>query len=231
MPGLRLYVIDHRDHDFQPEGKIIRPWRLAPGGRYADFVTLQEVWDFGGDDHVGFFGYRKYLWEPAWFRPGRIDPAHAPFWCQTGKKEFDSYRQWLSEYDGSDIKSLLAQYDILQAAPFPVPENILPDFRRSRSVHDGNILSNVLREHGWSRLSLRVHQYHFITRWEVFDRMMRELEPLRQDLDPLITAEDSTNAAYRERPMAYVMERVYSLWLENSGLSVKEVPVLHCWEM
>ena len=31
--------------------------------------------------------------------------------------------------------------------------------------------------------------------------------------------------------MAYVMERVYTLWLEKSGLSIKEVPMLHCWEM
>ena len=41
---------------------------------------------------------------------------------------------------------------------------------------------------------------------------------------------DSTNEEYKKRPMAYVMERVYSLWLENSGLAIKEVPLLHCWE-
>lgn len=235
--NIELWVIDHRDgSDYQQPGAIINVWPVLPadepGERYADFCALHGLWESVGvtddpPDIVGFFGYRKYLVFDA------IDgatPAHAPNWWNCSREQFDQYRRWLTKWDGAEIKRLLAQHDVLQAAPFPVP-SLLADFTISRSAHDADALCKVLGRHNISTMAQRIYQYHFITRWSVFDRMMRELDPIRQELDELVTAEDSTNKAYKERPMAYVMERTYSLWLENSGLDVKEMPVLHCWDM
>lgn len=235
MPDIKIYVVDHRDHDLQPPGDIIRPWVVGPedvpGARYADFCALYGVWQAfqaGSPGIIGFFGYRKYLCplnkelDVDW-----IKPAHAPDWYQCPKGDFDIYRDFMAEWDGADIKRLLAQYDILQAAPFPLDREIWADFEKSRSYHDALLCNHIVPSMG----TTKIYPYLFITRWSVFDRMMRELEPLRLKLDPLITAEDSDNDEYKKRPMAYVMERVYSLWLENSGLDIGEMPLLHCWEM
>jgi len=232
---LQIWVIDHRDGDAQLRGDIIAPYMIYgyedPGPRYADFCALYGAWTgylgIGSPpEHIGFFGYRKYLCPPNHNKYWA--PAHAPNWYQCAKKDFDEYRDFMATWDGGDIKRLLAQYDILQAAPFPLNENIYTDFADSRSREDAASLRGALPDSWTSR---RIYPYLFITRWSVFDRMMREMEPYRQRLEPLCTGADSISFAYIKRPMAYVMERVYSLWLENSGLSIKEVPLLHCWEM
>lgn len=253
MPRLEILVIDHYGHTGtpQPVGPIIQRYMVhpeeAPGERYADYCALYGTWrTWNGrsipPEMVGFFGYRKYLAPiPLDHTEDWLKPAHAPNWWQCSKEDFDEYRTALAEdrdtYGGAcisnEIKRLLAQYDILQAAPFPLTDgDIIQDFIHSRSRHDAGELMRVGIE---SKLYLKplykIHQYHFITRWSVFDRMMREMEIIRKELDLHITAEDATDAAYKQRPMAYIMERVYSFWLANSGLSVKEVPVLHCWDM
>lgn len=241
MPRIALWVADHRDHDWQPDGEIIKVWKLdpdePPGERYADFRALYTYWAFchaHGEwpEIVGFFGYRKYLCPidgdlvPEW-----VLPAHAPDWWWCYKEDFDDYRQWLVDWDGADIKRLLAQYDILQAPPFPLTEGIWTDFARSRSHEDAQHCKNVMSDRFEHFTDTKIYPYIFITRWSVFDRMMRELEPVRKELDPLITAADSVNSDYTKRPMAYVMERLYSLWLEASDLSIRTMPLLHCWEM
>jgi len=238
---IRIFVIDHRDADAQRPGEIISPYMIygfeRPGSEYADFCALYEVWlgytQLGTPPEIiGFFGYRKYL-APIPFDHGEdwIKPAHAPDWYQCSKEDFDEYRQMMAEFDGSDIKRLLAQYDILQAPPFPV-DNLFNDFTRSRSRHDSHLLWDAACAYFANvHPANKIYPYLFITRWSVFDRMMREMEPLRLELHGHTVGADSTNEEYIKRPMAYVMERVYSLWLENSGLSIREVPLLHCWEM
>lgn len=246
MPRLEIIVIDHleRKGSRQSAGKVIQNYLVypadLPGPRYADYCALYRIWTFyrsnGNEpEMIGFFGYRKYLLAGSnsldWEDPN-IAPAHAPNWYKCSPKIFDFHREQLSRSDGADIKALLTQHDILQATPFPLNESICEDFARSRSEHDEKRFWNVVADR-FTRLHTvrRIHPYLFITRWAVFDRMMRELEPIRQELDPLITAEDSADAAYKQRPMAYVMERVYSLWLENSCLDIHHVPLLHCWDL
>lgn len=237
MPSLQICVIDHRDHDYQPVGRIIRPWLwvpgLDPGTEYADFCALYEIWKRPGPppDIIGFFGYRKYLMPSDNRGIDGIRPAHAPNWYECDRELFDNYRDYLSGHDGSDIKTLLAQYDILQAAPFPLRVSICEDFATSRSKRDEKLLWDTACAHFAKVHTVhKIYPYLFITRWSVFDRMMREMEPLRLELHDKCVGADSANEEYKKRPMAYVMERIYSLWLENSGLSTKEMPLLHCWE-
>ena len=241
MPRIKIFVIDHRDGDAQPYGEIIEPryvegpsvdpdFNLGP--EYTDYNALWEIWHLQEPpDIVGFFGYRKYLLGPLADPTGWTWPAHAPHWLSCSKEHFYEYRRSLVHWDGSELLPLLAQHDIIQAPPFPLDVPWLTDFARSRSREDAHTICDVLIDHCLPETARRIYPYLFITRWSVFDRMMREIEPLRLKLHGKCVGADSNNADYKKRPMAYVMERVYSLWLENSGLSIKELPLLHCWEM
>ena len=232
--AISLWVIDYRDGDYQPHGKIIQPWIVhedePPGPRYADYCALYNVWGVFTDEPpevVGFFGYRKYLVPPDMALPAGTAPAHAPGWWQCGAPAFDRFREDYAHNDGAAFLPLLATHDILVAPPFPLNgDSVWSDFAKSRSPHDAAACASIVP---WST-SEQIYPYLFITRWPVFNRAMREMEPLRIALDHPCIAQDSKDAAYSERPMAYVMERVWSLWLEHSGLSVKHLPLLHCWE-
>lgn len=233
--NIELWVIDHRDHDWQPAGDIIRHCHINGNNKYADFQALQRIWAVPPytPGIVGFFGYRKYLLPvDSNENVGWIKPDHAPGWYFCDKPHFDVYRYWLSKYDGKDIIKTLAMCDILIAPPFPLTRSrdIISDFAESRSMKDAITLSNAMRKMNW-RPTKVIYPYLFISRWEVFDRFMRETEEIRADLEADIEASDSGNYAYARRPMAYVMERIFSLWFEHAGLEYIEVPLLHCWEM
>ncbi len=239
--NINIWVIDHRfGLDRQDAGKIITIWPITDedslGPRYADFNALHEVWQYEVENLnppsiVGFFGYRKYLWSRMWHHIPSVVHSYAPEWYQADPLQFDAYRQFLSEWDGDALKPLLAQHDILQAPPFPLNVNMITDLALTRSEHDADVLRDTMRKHGWYGNSGRIYPYLFITRWAVFDRMMREVEPLRLELDQRIMPYDSTNPEYEKRPMAYIMERLYSEWLQKSKLDIKEIPLLHCWEL
>lgn len=239
---IELYVIDHRGNDDeQIPGKIIASYfheEHPLGQRYADYNALYAVWT---DEYrigpppaiVGFMGYRKYIcfgqaldWEDPNIRQG-----HAPGWYNCSRPVFDYYRGWLAKWDGAEILPMLAQHDIIVTPPFLLGDlDIIEDFAFSRSNGDAIVLDDVTHAHSLPT-SNQITPYLFITRWSVFNRIMTELEEIRQDLDPLILAADSADEAYKKRPMAYVMERVFSLWLEQSELSTYTLPLLNCWEL
>ena len=236
-PHLLAYsdiTVDHREDDYQCPGKIIAPllhYEQPLGPRYADFNALYSIWRdkyrIGPPaDIVGFMGYRKYFMFPNNVLV-HTAPDHAPGWYKCSRVVFNYYRHWWAEWDGAEILPILAQHDIIVTPPFPLPVDIFTDFAASRSVHDAEMLHKALP----GVLSKQITPYLFITRWSVFDRMMNQLEEARLFLDPLITAEDSVNEEYKKRPMAYVMERVFSLWLEDSDLSTYTLPILNCWEL
>jgi len=230
---LKIWVIDHRKDDHQPYGSIIDAWQVdddaPPGPRYADYCALYGVWGAFTDDpptYVGFMGYRKYLVLPDMKFPADTVPAHAPGWWKCSLGSFNVFREEYAKNDGAALLSLLAQYDVLVAPPFPLDCSIYEDFARSRSRQDAWMLQRVCTP--WD--ANQIYPYLFMTRWEVFNRAMRDLEAMRVELNDDCTAEDSEDDEYQRRPMAYVMERAWSLWLEHSGLSIHTLPLLHCWE-
>ena len=173
--AIRIYAIDIRDYDHQPHGKIIQVWQVhddePPGPRYADYCALYGVWGAFCDEppsHIGFFGYRKYLMAAV---PPGVEPAHAPGWYQCDEFSFDRFREAYADDDGSAFLPLLATHDILVAPPYPV-DDVIQDFRRSRSPRDAQALFSVVNDAGWSAISDKIYPYLFITRWEVFDRAM-----------------------------------------------------------
>jgi len=236
MTSLKIWVHDYRDHDHQPTGPIISPWLESPTdlprADYAGFRAHYMVWKTGlKSDLVGFFAYRNYLWDRAWCDipvggPGSANVQHAQNWRAAGSEAFNQYRSFLSHWDGEQIKKDLESCDILQSAPYHLSpgKTILQDFGSSGSAKDHQALEEVTTKYGFAAFAtIKLYHWLFITRWEIFDRMMTELEPLRLELHDRCTGADSNNGNYKRRVMDYVVERLYPLWLLKSGLNFKEV--------
>ena len=235
---VKLVVCDYveRTGDRQPAGPVIVPFVCEaddlPGQAYADFRALYYMWRYGARyNFIGFMGVRKYIL----FSPFIVNanPSHLANWWDATKQDFDGYRAALAKWDGASILPLLATHDMIVTPPFDVSYNgdVLMDFATSRSHHDAFALRRALAHRGVETFSRRIYPYIFVTRWSVFDRFMKFAWPLAQELEPLCKGKDSINEAYKKRPMAYVLERAFSLWLENSGLYYTELPILNCWKM
>ena len=236
---IELFVCDYNERagdDRQPIGSIIAPFVCElddpPGQDYADFRALYNVWLRGDGDIVGFMGCRKYIYFDHLFA-GLIRQGHSDNWLDCDKESFYAYREELAKWDGAQILPLMATHDMIVTPPFDVSRNgdIMMDFAVSRSHKDAHALTQVLRSRGVYTVSKKVYPYIFITRWSVFDRFMKFAWSIAQELEPLCKGVDSTNDAYKSRPMAYVLERAFSLWLEGSGLSYIELPIVNCWEL
>jgi hypothetical protein len=235
---ISIYAIDHaeRHGTWQSPGPVIYPWicqpEEEPGQPYADFRALYSVWKRRPSEIVGFMGYRKYmLFDP--FILENITLERIDRWWRIPRVEFDVYRDGLSKWDGQSLLPLLATHDIIVTPPWPLARAlpILHDFGMSRSWNDAAALGRALDKRGIEKVSERIYPYIFVTRWSVFNRFMEFAWPLAQELEPLCKGDDSCNYAYKRRPMAYVLERAFSLWLENSGLSWIELPLVTCWEL
>lgn len=236
---IELIVCDYSERagdDRQPIGPVIMPFIAepddSPGQAYADFRALYNTWQQGEGDIVGFFGYRKYIYFDKLFA-GITYEGHSERWLDCDEESFYAYREELAKWDGAEILPLLATHDIIVTPPFDVSRNggIMADFAGSRSPKDASALTKALGNRGVYTISNKIYPYIFITRWSVFDRFMKFAWPLAQELEPLCKGNDSTNETYKKRPMAYVLERAFSLWLEGSGLSSIELPIVNCWEI
>ena len=238
MARLEIWVHDYRDHDHQKPGPCIRVCTASPddppGESYAGWRAHHIAWrkyqDVTPPDMIGFFAYRYYLWDPSWchLSTHRVKD-NAPQWLGVSRESFESYRSFWSTWHGEEIKRQLEQYDILQSAPCYLSPadyaaDVIGDFGASRSANDTQALLEVTKKHGFYEFnSNKIYHWLFITHWEVFDRMMREMEPLRLELHDRCNGQDSDNESYKKRVMDYVMERVYPLWLLKSGLNFKEI--------
>ena len=240
MPELEIWVHDYRDHDHQKPGPIIRVCTNLstdpPGEDYAGWRAHYGAWykyrepSDPPPDLIGFFAYRYYLWDPSWFPlspqgvNGEVD-KYAKNWLRVSKPDFDTYRTFLSTWDGDKIKEQLAHVDILQSAPATIGHGgIIKDFvKHCGSSNDGKVLEEITHKYGFDAFAGdKLYHWIFITHWSIFDRMMREMEPLRLELHDRCKGGGS-NGHYNKRVMDYVMERVYPLWLIKSGLNFKEV--------
>ncbi len=243
MTRLEIWVHDYRDTDHQTPGPIIRVCTNLPtdppGEDYAGWRAHYTAWYKYRDlanppDMIGFFAYRYYLWDSSWFplSPGSAGVSHAHNWARVSWPIFDSYRSFLSTWDGAAIKQQLEHCDILQSAPYHITggdagRDILSDFRASGSANDTQALLEVTKKYGFADFNHnKLYHWILITHWPIFDQMMREMEPLRLELHDRCKGLDSSNVSYKKRVMDYVMERVYPLWLLKSGLKFKELTQL-----
>jgi len=237
MRKIELYAInyDHPERQPAPYGGISKEFVCGLDDRtgvgipdletYADMRAPYWTWKNRDDlDIIGFHGYRKLL--------DFITRAE-PKWCDTSLDDFRQYQTWLSLTDGAYIQWLLSQYDIIVTSPFDCSYNgnIGEDFRRSRSHADWEIFEDVMGyTPGEYYRTRHIYPMHFVTRASVFHRFMEWWWPRAEEMRSRIKSIDVHDSAYRERPMAYLSERIFSMWLDHSGLSTFKVPLLQCWE-
>jgi hypothetical protein len=239
-----IWAIDHRPDDHQAEGDVMRSFVVRddhpPGSGYADYCALHTIWT-GYKNHqgsppaiVGFFGYRKYLYLTHNLVLLSIQAAHNPGWFHVTKPDFDILRAAMTTWSSSAVEEALEDYHILQAQPFYIDVPMIGDFAMSRSTRDAVVLANLFKKY---RLvsDKQIYPYLFIMRWELFDFMMDDLDMYRREIEADIEALDSTDVAYKTRPMAYIMERLYTGWLESyhkmRTIKMRTAPLMHCWDM
>ena len=192
---------------------------------YADMRAPYWIWKNRDDlDIIGFHGYRKLL---------SFIPHGEPKWLDVSLDEFRKYQEWLSKWDGAHIQWLLSQYDIIVTTPFDCSYNgdIGEDFRRSRSHDDWTVFEDVMpytkMEYMYTK---HIYPMHFVTRAPVFNRFMEWWWPRAEEMRSRIKSIDVQDPAYKQRAMAYLSERIFSMWLDKSGLSLFKVPLVRCWD-
>jgi hypothetical protein len=174
---------------------------------------------------VGFHGYRKHIY----FRDELVHQR----WFDTDLLTFKDYQRWLAEQSGITFNKMLIEHDILVVEPFNCGYNggMAKDYILSRSPRDWRALEGVMSDHGQFNFDTHfIRPMHFVCRDYVFHRWMRFWDKVRLELEPLVLADDAVTEDYPKRAMAFLSERVWSLWLDQSNLRVQEFPLLICWD-
>jgi hypothetical protein len=193
---------------------------------YCDMNAPYTVWKHTPvPPIIGFHGYRKQLN----FRDELVHQG----WFDTDLLTFREYQRWLAAQPGVTFNKLLVEHDILVVEPFDCKHNngMAEDFALTRSENDWEALEAVMNEHGEFNFDTNfIRPMHFVCRDYVFHRWMRFWDKVRQELEPLILSEDAVTPEYPSRAMAFLSERIWSLWLDSTMLRVKEFPLLRSWE-
>lgn len=193
---------------------------------YCDMGAPYTIWKHTPvPPIIGFHGYRKQI-------NCRDELVHQG-WFDTDLLTFREYQRWLAAQPGVTFNKLLVEHDILVVEPFDCKHNggMAKDFALSRSENDWEALEAVMNEHGEFNFDTNfIRPMHFVCRDYVFHRWMRFWDKVRQELEPLILSEDAVTPEYPSRAMAFLSERIWSLWLDSTMLRVKEFPLLRCWD-
>ena len=230
-----------------PVGGIVREFMVGMDdageldSRWCDMAAPYYIWkhhtapepQWAVPPIIGFHGYRKHIN----FRDSlqEVPWSLALGWQEVDKMVFHTYQTWLvNTMRGRTLRLLLDEdaSDVLSVAPFNCHYNMnmAIDYRVSRSAADWNAFEDVMKAHGdFDFGTPNIRPMHFVTTDNIFFAFMRFFDKVRKDLEPLIKSEDTTNEAYKRRSLAFLAERMWSLWLDASGLRVKELPLMICW--
>lgn len=245
---VKLYTIDHHQPPCNPDGGIVSNYIVSKGDTllgtttFADMVPQYYFWRGCGIDKdwermlsspiIGFQGYRKHL-------DFRLNRQLRGDWVSLDPIEFRQYQIWQQDFAVANIEDLLENCDILTNSPYDVTHNnnIAEDFCKSASATDWYELVNVLKRHGITEFDIpTVTSYCVFTGTrEAFNKWMTFWWSVVPELLDLLPAECPDPGPrpdiYLPRRMAFLSERIYSLWLHNVGLRTKALPLLVCWEL
>jgi hypothetical protein len=238
MIPVNLFTVDHRKPAWDPTGGIVTSIRLDKvttlfrGLSFADMEAQYLVWKNGPTyGIIGFQGYRKHLD----FRHGAEVTGD---WVSMTPNEFRNYQKWQQDKAAHNIQSLLSDCDILTNPPFDVSynTNIAEDFKVSASTEDWGALENVMRRYGEFDFTIpTVTSYCVLTTtFPVFNEWMKFWWKIVCELEKVVHLPCRDPGPrpdiYLPRRMAFLSERIFALWLHSSGLKVKPLPLLVCWE-
>lgn len=245
---VKLYTVDHHYPSCSEDGGIVTTYPVGKGdtlwgsSTFADMVAQYFIWSqpfqyhtFTGvkdDDIIGFQGYRKHL-------DFRLRREVKGDFVSLDRLEFRQYQIWQQDCAGPNIEHLLSDCDILTNSPYDVTHNggMRKDFYKSASETDWDIMEHILRKHGITDFDMpTVTSYCVFTgTGKVFDEWMKlwwsVVCELVQILPPNCPDPGPRPDIYLPRRMAFLSERIYSLWLASSGYRTKALPLLVCWEL
>ena len=209
--------------------------------RWCDMRPLHYIWKhrhaaeplWSVPSIIGFHGYRKHInfRDPVENVPWSL----APGWQEVNKMVFRTYQEWLvQEMTGKKLADFLGEddFDMLAVAPFDCGynRNMAVDYRVSRSAQDWNAFEDVMKAHGnFDFKTPYIRPMHFVVEDHIFFEWMGFFDKVRQDLEPLIKSKDAHNEHYPPRALAFLAERMWSLWLDACGFRIKEFPLMICW--
>jgi Domain of unknown function (DUF4422) len=199
---------------------------------YCDMVAPYTVWKhYEPKDLIGFHGYRKHIN----FRDPLIPYAGqlALGWETVPLTVFQNYQEWLCRQSITLFKEFMADTDVLCVEPFNCSynEGMANDYCVSRSPDDWRALEKVMTDHGDFYFDVPyIRPMHFVCRYRVFHRYMKFWDSVRKDLEPLVLSKDAVTPDYPKRAMAFLSERIWSLWLDSAGLRIETFPLIMCWE-
>jgi len=208
--------------------------------RWIDMVPLDYIWrhmndplpDWPVPPIIGFHGYRKHIN----FRDPMAEHGHqlARGWDAVSLTQFLSYQEWLAnDLTGTMLDKMLDGYDVLTVEPFDCSynQNMREDFIRSRSFNDWQTFEYAMRLKGEFNFETPfIRPMHFVCRRPVFCRWMRFFNEMKV-LEFVIDSEDAVALDYPRRALGYLAERMWSLWLDASGLKIKTLPLMICWNV
>lgn len=236
MTPVHLFTVNHRKPEWDPTGGIVKS--LIVGGKGTIEPSLADMqaqcWGMTyGPTYgiVGFQGYRKHLD----FRHGAEVKGD---WVDMTPKEFRNYQEWQQKYAAHNIRSLLSDCDILTNPPFDVSynTNIAEDFKVSASTADWGALEYVMKKHGKFDFGITTITSYCVltTTFPVFNEWMKFWKSIIDDLRSALPAKcfdpGPRPDIYLPRRLAFLSERMFSLWLASAGYKVKPLPLLVCWE-
>ena len=206
---------------------------LLPG--YCDMAAPYHIWkEKLVPAIVGFHGYRKHInFRDSW---NATIGALAPGWHHRELSNFQQYQTWLTTWDAREIThEWMLKHDVLTVEPFNCAYNggMAQDYALSRSALDWAVLEAILRDRGFDNAAFDtpyIRPMHFVMRDHTFCRWMRFWNDIRLELEPAVYSDDAKSDVAKIRALAFLSERIWSLWLDRAQLRLKTFPLMICWE-
>ena len=213
-------------------GRDDKKYPLLPG--YMDMAAPYTIWaDRAVPRIIGFHGYRKHMnfRDRGTYNAGQI----APGWGEVDLGFFREYQVWLTNWEAHEIThDWLLTHDVLTVEPFNCSYNggMAQDYAKSRSAQDWAVLEEVLGLRGYERKDFDtsfIRPMHFVCRDHTFHNFMRFWNDVRKEIEPRIHSNDARTPEAKTRALAFLSERIWSLWLDHAPVRIKTFPLIICW--
>lgn len=225
------YQNEYHTPDPQPEGGMVRAFvagRDDSGvlpARFGDMRCQFHAWNNCTDyDVLGFHGYRKHI--------EFSGCGDEPEWLYTSPEGFRKYQKWLAKWDGQRLKEMMKDHGVIVTPPFHVGCGMALDFARSRHPEDWNHLE-VIMGRGFDYDTPEIHGTFWVMRREVFREYMEFWWDVINQLLPRLGTHDNAQKDYRARDVAFLSERIASLWIQRYTEKLKPavLPLLISWDV
>lgn len=212
-------------------GRDDKKFPLLPG--YMDMAAPYSIWaDRATPRIIGFHGYRKHINFRDKFPP--VGPQ-VPSWSEVDLGTFREYQVWLTNWEAHEIThDWLLTHDVLTVEPFNCSYNggMAKDYALSRSAQDWAVLEEILKSYGYPREAFDtpfIRPMHFICRDYTFHNFMRFWDDVRKEIEPRIYSDDARTPEAKTRALAFLSERIWSLWLDHAPVRVHTFPLMISW--